>query len=98
MTNVAFAAKQWRSGPLAPALEEQLRNQGIWELATTLEFPLVKVLARMEHNGILVDRGYLEKLNSEFGQKMATLEGYDSAARGGEFQRQIPAAAPAHSV
>ena len=59
---------------LAPALEEQLRNQGIWELATTLEFPLVKVLARMEHNGILVDRGYLEKLNGDFGQKMATLE------------------------
>jgi DNA polymerase I len=59
---------------VVPALEEQLRNQGIWELATTLEFPLVKVLARMEHNGILVDRGYLDKLNSEFGQKMATLE------------------------
>jgi DNA polymerase I len=56
------------------ALEEQLRNQGIWELATTLEFPLVKVLARMEHNGILVDRGYLENLNSDFGNKMATLE------------------------
>ena len=59
---------------VAPILEEQLRNQGIWELASTLEFPLVKVLARMEHNGILIDRGYLEKLNGEFGQKMATLE------------------------
>jgi DNA polymerase I len=60
---------------VSPALEEQLRNQGIWELATTLEFPLVKVLARMEHNGILIDRAYLEKLNNEFGQKMMTLEG-----------------------
>jgi DNA polymerase-1 len=59
---------------LAPALEAQLRSQGIWELAAFLEFPLVKVLARMEHNGILVDRGYLENLNSEFGQKMAALE------------------------
>src|SRR5215831_5506242 len=59
---------------VAPILEEQLRNQGIWELASNLEFPLVKVLARMEHNGILIDRGYLEKLNGEFGQKMATLE------------------------
>jgi DNA polymerase-1 len=29
----------------------------------------------MEHNGILIDRVYLEKLNGEFGQKMATLEG-----------------------
>ena len=59
---------------VAPVLEEQLRNQRIWELATTLEFPLVKVLARMEHNGILVDCGYLENLNSDFGNKMATLE------------------------
>jgi DNA polymerase I len=59
---------------ISPVLEEQLRNQGIWELATTLEFPLVKVLARMEHNGILTDRVYLEKLNNEFGQKMMGLE------------------------
>jgi DNA polymerase-1 len=59
---------------MSPALEEQLRNQGIWELAATLEFPLVKVLARMEHNGILIDRVYLEKLNSEFGNKMTGLE------------------------
>ena len=60
---------------LASALEERLRNQGIWELATSLEFPLVEVLARMEHNGILVDRDYLEHLNSDFGRKMTTLEG-----------------------
>ena len=66
---------------VAPIFEEQLRNQGIWELASTLEFPLVKVLARMEHNGILVDRGYLEKLNSEFGQKMATLRPQFSSSR-----------------
>jgi DNA polymerase-1 len=59
---------------LAPALEEQLRHHGIWGLAISLEFPLVKVLARMEHNGILVDRGYLENLNNDFGNKMATLE------------------------
>ena len=71
---------------LAPALEAQLRNQGIWELAITLEFPLVEVLARMEHNGILVDRGYLEKLNGEFGQKMATLEGTIQQLAGESFK------------
>jgi DNA polymerase-1 len=59
---------------VAPVLEEHLRTQGIWELATGLEFPLVEVLARMEHSGILVDRGYLEKLDAEFGEKMKTLE------------------------
>lgn len=59
---------------LAPIVEEQLRAQGVWELATTLEFPLIPVLARMEHAGILVDRDYLDKLNSDFGQKMISLE------------------------
>jgi DNA polymerase-1 len=59
---------------VAPVLEEHLRAQGSWELATTLEFPLVEVLARMEHNGILVDRSYLEGLDADFGLKRAALE------------------------
>jgi DNA polymerase-1 len=70
---------------VAPVVEERLRNQGIWELATSLEFPLIEVLARMEHNGILVDRDYLEKLNADFGQKMATLERTVQELAGEEF-------------
>jgi len=70
---------------LAPIIEERLRAQGIWELATTLEFPLVQVLARMEHTGILVDRDYLEKLNAEFGTKMGTLESSIQQFAGEEF-------------
>ena len=59
---------------VAPVVEEQLRTQGIWNLATTLEFPLIQVLARMEHRGILIDREYLQNLNAGFGEKMTTLE------------------------
>jgi DNA polymerase I len=59
---------------LAPVVEEKLRAQGAWELATMLEFPLIPVLARMEHAGILIDRDYLDKLNSDFGKKMTSLE------------------------
>jgi DNA polymerase I len=70
---------------VAPVLEEHLRNQGIWELAASLEFPLVGVLARMEHNGILVDRSYLESLDSNFGQRMATLEQTVQQLAGEEF-------------
>ena len=70
---------------VAPVIEEQLRTQGIWELATTLEFPLVQVLARMEHSGILVDRDYLEKLNGDFGEKMITLERLIQQLAGEEF-------------
>jgi DNA polymerase-1 len=70
---------------VAPVLEEQLRSQGIWELATTLEFPLIEVLARMEHSGVLVDREYLETLNADFGKKMTTLEGTIQQLAGEEF-------------
>jgi DNA polymerase-1 len=59
---------------VAPVLEEHLRNQAIWDLATSLEFPLVGVLAGMEQNGILIDRAYLEKLDAEFGERMTALE------------------------
>ena len=70
---------------VAPVVEEQLRAQGIWELATTLEFPLVQVLAHMEHTGILVDRDYLEKLNAGFGEKMIYLERAIQDLAGEEF-------------
>ena len=70
---------------MAPVVEEKLRAQGAWELATTLEFPLIPVLARMEHAGILVDRDYLDKLNSDFGQKMITLEQTIQQGAGEEF-------------
>jgi DNA polymerase-1 len=59
---------------LAPVLEEKLRAQGIWQLAAELEFPLVGVLARMEHRGVLIDREYLEQLDADFGAKMTALE------------------------
>jgi DNA polymerase-1 len=59
---------------LAPILEEKLRAQGIWDLAAGLEFPLIGVLARMEHHGILIDRKYLEELDADFGARMTKLE------------------------
>ncbi len=71
---------------LAPILEHQLRGQGIWELATTLEFPLVGVLARMEHNGILVDRVYLEKFDADLGCRVNELESTIKELAGEDFK------------
>jgi DNA polymerase-1 len=51
-----------------------------------LEFPLVEVLALMEHNGVLIDRGYLERLNADFGEKMATLERTIQQLAGEDFK------------
>ena len=81
--NIGRAAVAIRA--VAPVIEAQLRAQGAWELATSLEFPLIQVLARMEHDGILIDRDYLEKLNTDFGQKMMALEGTIQQLAGEEF-------------
>lgn len=75
---------------VAAPLEEKLRSQGIWELAAALEFPLVGVLASMEHQGILVERDYLERLNGEFGEKMAALERRIQDQAGEDFKVNSP--------
>ena len=92
-TTLAFGADEKRRvareavalRAVASVLEEHLRAQGSWELATTLEFPLVEVLARMEHNGVLVDRNYLEGLDADFGLKRAALERSVQQLAGEEF-------------
>ena len=81
--NIGRAAVAIRA--VAPVVESQLRAQGAWDLATNLEFPLIHVLARMEHAGILIDRDYLEKLNADFGQKMTALERTIQQLAGEEF-------------
>jgi DNA polymerase-1 len=75
---------------LAPVLEEHLRKQDIWALAQTLEFPLIEVLARMEHAGILVDRGYLQELNADFGAKLASLDSEVQRHAGESFNVNSP--------
>lgn len=93
-TALAFGADQKRAvayqavaiQAMVPVLEQQLSDQGIWELATSLEFPLVGVLASMEHNGILVDRGYLERFDADLGEKVMALERVIKEFAGEEFK------------
>jgi len=80
---VATAAAAVRA--LGPVLVERLQSRGMWDLAAELEFPLVGVLARMEHAGILVDRDYLEELNEDLGGKMRALERKVHERAGEEF-------------
>jgi len=48
---------------LAPALQQALEAQGMARLYAEIENPLVRVLARMEHVGVLVDMDELRALN-----------------------------------
>ncbi|WP_137702686.1 DNA polymerase I [Marimonas lutisalis] len=52
----------------------QLHRERVTTVYETLERPLVPVLARMEMNGIQVDRDTLSRMSNAFAQKMAALE------------------------
>jgi len=59
---------------LVGPLTEQLEARGGRGLFEQVELPLVRVLARMEEAGILVDRDYLEELGESLRDRLATLE------------------------
>ncbi len=43
-------------------------------LAKNIEWPVIEVLARMEHNGVLLDSDYLERMGSEMADIISDLE------------------------
>jgi DNA polymerase-1 len=59
---------------LAKALTEELVARDELELYRRFELPLVPVLARMEHEGIGVDRSYLEEMGYELRTRLSELE------------------------
>jgi DNA polymerase-1 len=59
---------------LYPLLHSELEKWGLLELYTTLEIPLLSVLARMEFNGIALDEEYLESLKETFSKQLNALE------------------------
>jgi len=65
--------------------QPQLEQFGLWSLFADLECPLVPILARMEREGIMVDRKILGELSEEFGRKLVELEKDICAAAGRDF-------------
>jgi DNA polymerase-1 len=57
---------------------------------TEIEQPLVPVLLRMEHTGVLIDRAMLELQSKELAKRMAELQGEAHAAAGGVFNVESP--------
>ena len=67
-------------GEQLPAFEQLPKLQ---KLARDIEFPMIYVLAKMEHRGILLDSGHLHEMSETFATKIAELEHkiYDAAGR-----------------
>ncbi len=59
---------------LSKLLEVELKGQGLWELFTAVEMPLLPVLLRMETNGVALDTSRLRDMSWSMGEKQARLE------------------------
>jgi DNA polymerase I len=71
---------------LAPAVTEALTSQGVRDLYDSIERPLVRVLARMEHLGVAVDADYLRELNGRLATEATGLEIAIQEAAGRPFK------------
>jgi DNA polymerase I len=72
-------------------LRETLKQDELVEVAETIEFPLVTVLARMELQGIRIDPDMLSSFSKVLGEDMLILEKKIYELAGGEFNINSPA-------
>ncbi|MGO9196045.1 MAG: DNA polymerase I [Acidimicrobiales bacterium] len=70
----AAGARAGLLAEIAPRLRSELQENGAEELYTTIERPLIRVLAKMEIAGVAVDRGRLEQINAELTSESERLE------------------------
>ena len=59
---------------LKQCLEEELKKEGLWELFTDIEMPLMPVLAEMEEAGVMIDTVGLKETSTLFTEQMLALE------------------------
>ena len=70
---------------LYDVLSEKLREQGMQQLFTQIELPLCRVLACMEHDGVLVDREALHSFGAMLSERIAACEKLIYETAGGPF-------------
>lgn len=71
-------------------LSEKLAHDDLEEIAQTLEFPLMEVLAKMEMNGVLVDRDLLKEFSETLRDELIELEDMIYEKAGTEFNINSP--------
>ncbi len=70
---------------LVPQLKEELQTQVADPLFTTMEMPLISILAQMEETGILLDKDFFKRFSKELGNRLAEIETQIYAAVGYQF-------------
>ena len=62
------------TGRLAELLQPELHQQGLWQLFSEVEMPLVPVLVGMEKNGVALNTGLLQQMAHRLGEQLLKLE------------------------
>jgi len=75
---------------LAGLLEKRLKTEGLWELYTEIELPLVSVLADMEYRGIRYDEAVLKEMSAWLEGEIAKLTTAIHEEAGEEFNVASP--------
>jgi len=72
------------------AMEEKVKAEGLWELYTDIELPLIPVLKKMKATGIILDTKYLKKLSTKLHKELTSLEASIYKHAGVEFNINSP--------
>ncbi len=75
---------------LKELFEPDLKSQGLWELFTHVEMPLLSVLVAMERNGVALDLYRLQQMSKELGEQIASLEASIYNTVGHQFNINSP--------
>ena len=73
-----------------PELDKKLKEEEVYDLYSNIEFPLIKVLAKMEIEGIRVDAKILEEMKKEISTKIEEVEKDIYTLAGEEFNIASP--------
>ncbi|MGD0351969.1 MAG: DNA polymerase I [Dehalococcoidia bacterium] len=75
---------------LKSVLDTELREEGLWQLFSEVEMPLVPVLVSMERNGVAIDVELLQDMSHSLGRDMLRLEAEIYNSLGHRFNINSP--------
>ena len=78
------------TGRLAELLGAELNQQGLWQLFSEVEMPLVPVLLQMERNGVSLDTELLRGMSHQLGEQLIKLETEIFGYAGHQFNINSP--------
>ena len=62
------------AGQLEPLLRRELQEQGLWDLYTRIEMPLIGILAQMEADGVRIDPALLGQYSLVLSKELTRIE------------------------